>query len=291
MIKFTEIYKSKKEKEKIKEKRKNIVNENHLRWIKYCNNNIYRFPNNILPKLSKKSENNAVLIEFRPMIHLEYIIRRFIYYLGKEWMYTIVCGKDNYDTITNIVNKLSNNITIVNLNISVKCVNEYNKVLLTPSFWERLDGKKILIHQEDSIIFKHFDNKYLKYDYIGAPWNKKFFQITKNNVGNGGLSLRSKDLMIYILNNYDYNKEKYDSFTQSRLKNRSIPLVPEDVFFVTMIEKYNIGKIAHFDIAKKFCIEWIYDKDTLCGHQWWKSKGNHSVFNFENCELLNMNNI
>jgi hypothetical protein len=81
------------------------------------------------------------------------------------------------------------------------------------------------------------------------------------------LSIRSKDLMIYILNNYDYNKEKYDSFTLSRLKNRSIPLFPEDVFFVTMIENYNLGKIAPFNIAKNFCVEWIYDKDTLCGHQ------------------------
>ena len=260
---------------------------NKKKWIKYCENHINDFSNEKLHKLPKRSDYNAVLIEFRPMKHLEYIIRRFIYYLGTKWMYTIVCGKDNYDTITNIVNKLSHNITIVNLNISVDSVHKYNNLLLSIDFWEKLNGVKILIHQEDSMIFKHLDDTFLKYDYIGAPWNSKYFQITKNNVGNGGLSLRSKEVIIHILKNYDTNGEIYDNFTQGRLDNKSISVVPEDVFIVTIMKKYNIGKISPYEVATKFCVEHIYDKESTFGHQWWLSKGIHRVFDFENCELLN----
>ena len=36
---------------------------------------------------------------------------------------------------------------------------------------------------------KKFDDKFLKYDYIGAPW-------VNRNVGNGGFSFRNKNIMI-----------------------------------------------------------------------------------------------
>ena len=55
----------------------------------------------------------------------------------------------------------------------------------------------------------------------------------------------------------------------------------------SMMEKYNLGEIAHFDIAKKFCIEWIYGVNSLCGHQWWRSKGIRNLYDFEKCCFLN----
>ena len=41
---------------------------------------------------------------------------------------------------------------------------------MNEDFWNLFASKKILIHQEDSIIFKNNINDFLKYDYIGAPW-------------------------------------------------------------------------------------------------------------------------
>ena len=68
-------------------------------------------------------------------------------------------------------------------------------MLLDSSFWRRFYGEKLLIFQEDTIIFRKLDQKFLEYDYIGAP-------LEDYSIGNGGLSLRSKSIMIKICEKY-----------------------------------------------------------------------------------------
>ena len=53
----------------------------------------------------------------------------------------------------------------------------------------------LIIHNDGFVINPHlWDNDFLNYDYIGAPWKPiEYFRI--NRVGNGGFSLRSKKLM------------------------------------------------------------------------------------------------
>ena len=103
--------------------------------------------------------------------------------------------------IKHICSKISRNITILKYKITNATINTYNNLLLSPLFWESLHGDKILIYQEDSILFHSDINKFLKYDYIGAPWPKKQVDNSKF-VGNGGFSLRTRNLMIYILSKY-----------------------------------------------------------------------------------------
>jgi hypothetical protein len=51
----------------------------------------------------------------------------------------------------------------------------------------------LIIHDDGFVINPHlWDDRFLNYDYIGAPW-KNYGQI--NRVGNGGFSLRSKKLI------------------------------------------------------------------------------------------------
>jgi hypothetical protein len=51
----------------------------------------------------------------------------------------------------------------------------------------------LTIHDDGFVINPHlWDNNFLNYDYIGAPW-KNYGQI--NRVGNGGFSLRSKKII------------------------------------------------------------------------------------------------
>ena len=59
-----------------------------------------------------------------------------------------------------------------------------------------------LLTQHDSWVVNPnlWDDEFLKYDYIGAPWPKSPLHFTDNNgilqrVGNGGFSLRSKKLL------------------------------------------------------------------------------------------------
>lgn len=53
------------------------------------------------------------------------------------------------------------------------------------------------IHVDGFIINpEKWDNDFLNYDYIGAPWTgKEFFLTAETRVGNGGVSLRSKKLL------------------------------------------------------------------------------------------------
>jgi Protein of unknown function (DUF5672) len=62
------------------------------------------------------------------------------------------------------------------------------------------DTSHVLIFQEDGFVLdvNKWQDKFLEYDYIGAPWpnwNDKYTIGPKTNVGNGGFSLRSKRLL------------------------------------------------------------------------------------------------
>ena len=62
--------------------------------------------------IKKELFYEAVLIEFRKLHHLEFLIRNCILKLGTNWSYTIVCGIENVDFIKAICSKISPNINI-----------------------------------------------------------------------------------------------------------------------------------------------------------------------------------
>ncbi len=96
----------------------------------------------------------------------------------------------------------------------------YNQLLLSEEFYLRfMPYKYILIYQLDVLVFKDSLPEWIKknYDYVGAPWIKSSFHIFlnllvkisaamairfvyhskgRNQVGNGGLSLRKSDAFI-----------------------------------------------------------------------------------------------
>ena len=54
------------------------------------------------------------------------------------------------------------------------------------------------IHDDGFILNPHlWDDKFLEYDYVGAPWSVGFDWCTRNRVGNGGFVLKSKKFMNY----------------------------------------------------------------------------------------------
>lgn len=70
-------------------------------------------------------------------------------------------------------------------------------------FYKYIDTKYVLSAQWDGFIIRPelWDDAYLDYDYIGAPWpgNILYQGVPKHfNVGNGGFSLRSKELMEFM---------------------------------------------------------------------------------------------
>ncbi len=234
-----------------------------------------------LPIINQNSIYEAVLIEFRCLPHLEFLIRNCIYKLGYNWSHTIVCGLNNFKFISNISQSIDRNIKIIKLEYENLKVTEYNELLKTKEFWKLFVGEKLLIYQEDSCIFKSNIEDFLKWDYIGAPWPPEY-KINKNSVGNGGFSLRSKNVMIKCLD-YAESIINISPIVSNYMKNNNITTVPEDVYFTNIIELKSIGKLADFDSALKFsCESFKHNYDCLGGHQFWLNNVNWKNLLYKN---------
>ena len=136
------------------------------------------------------------------------------------------------------------------------CISEYNKFLKGLDFWNLLHGEKILIFQEDTFIFNNNINNFIAYDYVGAPWVRDVLPI---NVGNGGLSLRSKRVMKNIIKNLSND----DTFINEE--------IAEDTFFSKHMQRLKIGKIADYNTASYFSSELICNNESFGGHKFWLS--------------------
>jgi len=209
-----------------------------------------------------KDETNVketILIEFRVMPHLEYLVRRTILTLN-NWNHTIVCGNNNYDMIhamCELIHKdVKTKIKIIKLDVGNMIVSQYSDMLKTKTFWDRFVGEKLLLYQEDTLLFHGNIARFLQYDYVGAPW-RKINYASNSFVGNGGFSLRSKSVMLSCIS----------------LTSIHEPL-PEDVYFAKTITKYNVGNIAPKYIAKMFSQEQELGDNPVGGHAYWLANNN-----------------
>ena len=226
-----------------------------------------------LPEFKKESQLETVLIEYRCFPHIEFLIRNTIHKLDENWAHTVICGNNNFDFVKKITNNISQNIKVINSGHTNLTQNEYSFFLTTKDFWNLLHGEKILIYQEDTCIFKKNIYDFINFDYIGAPWNKNQND-TPNNIGNGGLSLRSKQCMIDVINTISLEKTVFNSSTINYSKNVKLKYGPEDVYFSLNMQRYNIGIVADWEAARNFSSETIYNKDCLGGHNFWLSDPN-----------------
>jgi len=238
-----------------------------------------------LPKIKKESLYEAVLIEFRDFPHIEFLIRNTILKLGTEWSHTIICGNLNYSLVDKICKSISPNIKVIKHNVNNMTQTEYSKFLTTMEFWNLLKGEKILIYQEDSIIFKNNIHEFLEYDFIGAPFLKNSDD-TPNSVGNGGLSLRSKSKMIEIIQKISPTDYSYNNSTIEYMKFVNLEFPPEDVYFSKCMQEKLIGIVADWDTAHNFSSESVFNPNSLGGHKFWISNDNWKThmkqrFNFK----------
>lgn len=218
----------------------------------------YDFKNNFnkLESFSNKEKMTAIIIEPREHKAFEFVINNFLENLSDNWDFIIFHGNKNKIYIENIINNILNKnkllnikdrIKLINLNIDNLSLDDYNKLLTTPNFYKYINTEIFLIFQTDSIICKENKNninKFLDYDYVGAPWKDK-------NVGNGGLSLRKKSKMLEIINKCIYKKN-----------------TPEDVYFGLSCPEIIRNKPS-FEDAQNFSVEAIYNDNTFGVHKPW----------------------
>ena len=218
-----------------------------------------------IPLIIKNCQNETVFIEFRWFEHVEFLIRNMLLKLP-NWSHTVVCGNNNYEAMKQCCDQISESITIIKLDIDTLIPAEYNLLLMTAGFWTQFYGEKILLYQEDSFLFhSHGIETFLEYDYIGAPW-KAGQDDNAYGVGNGGFSLRSKSIMIEVINKIKIEYLIIGKSTRYYMKNSNIYVLPEDVYFSKSIIDYNIGKVAPRNIALRFSQESVNGKNPLGGH-------------------------
>ena len=254
------------------------INDDPKKVFRYfCYNNLNIIRTFQLPDFDFNSIYESVLIEYRQFPHLEFLIRNAIIKLGSKWSYTIVCGNLNYDYMVDMCSRISPNIKIIKTDFDNLTPQLYSKFLSSLAFWDLLVGEKILIYQEDSIIFKNNIDDFMQWDYIGAPF-PEWQDDTKSGVGNGGISLRTRSVMKQIINSITVENTVFNKWTLSYMyyayggMENAVP--PEDVYFTKNMEDLNIGLLADRESAGRFSTESIVNLDSFAGHIFWLNDDN-----------------
>lgn len=172
----------------------------------------------------------------------------------------------------------------------------YNRMMLSIEFYQRFANYKyILIAQLDSFIFKNNLNDFCQhnYDYIGAPWIKKWIYHTLpvacfvnckkalykvlgkpcsqqlyGKIGNGGLSLRKVQSHITALEQHKERRDYYLlHFDDSSFYN-------EDVFFAMEVPEFNFPPLGtalafSFERSPQYCYKLTNNQLPFGCHDWW----------------------
>ena len=247
-----------------------------LQFRNLCLNYLDKIRKINIPNIHLGNANEAIYIECRELPHSEVLIRNCILKLGNTWSYTVICHPDSYIYYQQMCSKIHPNIKVIKLLQTISSQNDYNNLLLTKEFWNLMNGEKVLIYQEDSLIFKDNIQDFLKWDYIGAPF--KLETINGINVGNGGLSLRSRSKMIQVLDEVLLNFETLNSnclyelltnTVKSYMNIYKLDNIPEDILFSLGLQHFNIGIVADVETAKLFSSEQIFCDKSFGMHAMW----------------------
>ena len=262
-----------------------FIAEKHLLYI--YQNYIYPWSKRTVQKRStfKRNKNlRAVIIDTRVTDRLLHVIGNMILMLPYGTKIDLITSLDKKEEMNKLIENwdLEVNLRTFKLNAISFNIDFYNQMMTSDSFWSSFREKRLLIFQQDSIMFRQIrqGESYNKYGYIGAPWSKngqiqslipkytdakdntnKFYTYTRtstdlsklirHNYGNGGFSLRDPILMKQIC-----------------LENSRNLGEQEDIFFSRHLDKYNYP-IADIDTASKFAVEWIFNDDPVGCHKSW----------------------
>ena len=221
----------------------------------------------------------AIIIEPRKHKALSFVLDNFLSNLSNDWSIIVFHSNNNIDYLNDIINNnlshFKSRLSLINLNIDNLTVDEYSDLLkYNKDLYNHIPTEIFLVFQTDTIIFemnKSLINHFLKYDYVGAPW-----QHPHNNhqlVGNGGLSLRRKSKMIEIM-----EKQGKNDF-------------PEDIYFSCFTD-VNLYKPS-FEKAKLFSVETVYSSISFGCHKPWCRDFENKLYDkyYELKELYKYNDI
>jgi len=226
------------------------VNNKH--WKDFCRDNLEKIRKFFYLEPLVDSKNHAILSVFEKSECVEFVLRNMLVKLMGNWKLSIVCHRDLKPYIKDMIKDISTEIEIISVSHE-----KYNKNMLDKNFWKNLKGDKILCMTPDTVIFNENVEDFLHYDYIGAPWK---YKLKGTFVGDGKLSLRTRKIMMDILENFEPQT-----------------FLSEDVFFSSTMLKHNIGKLASAEQALLFSYKDTKVDNTVGGSMIWRS--NNGVVN------------
>jgi hypothetical protein len=195
--------------------------------------------------------------------------------LNNEWTCKIYTSSASVNYYEKYLSNCADVIDIDILNYKFH-IDIYNKLLTSNDLWDSLeDYTKCLIIQDDGVLLRNGIEKFLSYDYIGAPWadavGNEYLKtnVNSNMVGNGGFSLRTVSKMKEIIETYQ--KEKNILFYQN-LNN-----IPEDVYFCKYLHCITTNKMPTSNDASYFSSEEIINMDSIGIHKLWCYHGADSI--------------
>jgi len=242
----------------------------------------------------------AFISEPRKHRALKFVLENFLSVLPEEWYVQVNHGTHNIDYIKNIVDESEilseadskNRFLLYNLGVENMTHKDESDLLRTEGFWDNIDGDLLLKFECDTMLCPNSEYKisqFEKYDYIGGYWGTQLYSLDepypKSKPMNGGLSLRNKDMMIYLIKTY------LDEYTSSG-KSYS-----DDYFFSEYIEKpitrdvitFSIdnGYISPLDMKAPFGLHKPWGVNPAKGHGKYYNEIKKVCENVEELERLN----
>lgn len=190
----------------------------------------------------------AAIVETRDL-NLEEVFDRHVPYLPEDTTYFLFTKPSLIEKYS----KIFHNVNIIGIELEDDSVHCYNLLLTDdgPWFWSNfLDFDRVLIFQNDSGLLRTGIEEFYEYDFVGAPWPK--LSSYYPHCCNGGLSLRNPKVMFDISKKYFWERN-----------------MGEDMFFTRHMVDNNEGKLALYEVAKKFSVETLFALGTFGYHKPW----------------------
>jgi hypothetical protein len=194
----------------------------------------------------------AVIVETRPIYFLPKVICNVMKFLGPSWNLHVFCGEPSYNFVMRVLQKYS--VRVIKLqNIYSLTADAYNKLLMSAEFWNLFTEDRVLIFQSDTLLSGSNIGDFESFDYVGAPCGT----FDEKYVANGGLSLRSREVMKKCLADF-----------------RPADGVAEDIFFTAATRRLG-ARMPDLQTATRFAVESIYTSHPFGVHG--TDKSYHSV--------------
>jgi hypothetical protein len=176
----------------------------------------------------------GVLIETRPDPDLRSALTNFSCHLPYAAL-TILGSKENFKILKEIIGP-DTNVRIRDLGIEPPfTLAKFNDMLTLPQFWDQFHGDRVLFFMTDTGLRKNDVLRFLKYDWVGAPWHH--FPVGDPRVfqGNGALSIRNPKILKIFCQNFQRGELNEDIFFSAcmalRFPGAALPTRAEAVKF------------------------------------------------------------